>query len=1298
MTEANVEARTSDFLLPELNRIGDTVCEILRFGVDEELLGSSILQRIQGMLSQGRLTSADVVRLALFVDALRITEEAIEADGATSDTELGYVLPLAQAASKRLALFRRFYGDFGETSRDNLREFLTAHGRDTQLFGGSCSATRWLGLEVVRRVSHETCDREPLDRYAELMVRLFEEIVALDVTGAARDQRRAELEARMQLRKRLAEAQATAPATAADPRIRVFCAADAPEVFHSVEHAQQVFHRDPLDVEVVHQQTRDLFSRLVHRAGQQRSEGSGRVLLVLGEAGSGKTHLMRGFRAVVHEGRAGFVGYMQLSVAAEDYSRFMLIRLIESLEKPYDDPVTPQSGLMCLSDALLHAPASISAESRARLQDSELSDADAATLVCRLADDIVSERRFQNLDLDLIRALLFLQRRSPRVHARVLKFLRCEPLSRSDSEMLGELVSQTDGSSISRMVAQFGLLIAKVDGGALVLLLDQLEDMYNLERPKERFISAMSAVCHVVDHVPNAVVVIAGLRDFYLELKSHLTRSLVDRLERDPEPQLLGVNRTQAEVDALIEQRLKYLYESQGVRHRADQPHFPLDRGFVASLAELSARDVLAQVRDLQIRCIEAGQIIDDAVSTRAMAPPPELPPPPIGLVRAWEDYRASTQSDVPDDDRDLLALLAASLMAVQGELPPSVSLDAKLADEGVIVKVPDRGDGPKKLLIRVTNRSPRGGGLSKQAEGLLRAAVASKSIPVALRCSEFGPCASGALATHFAAIAKRGGYRVVFENTDWRTLLAYRQFHALHKNDPDFAAWKRRERPLLQLESLRNLLALPAASGTADDGFVGAEGKASVPRPSTPKSPSKPPAVSMPPTDERGPVPVVELPKPIARARAENDGYLRLGVTISLRGQTASIPPEQLKRHAAFLGASGSGKTSLALNLIEQLVERGVGVVLLDRKGDLAVYADQERWRGSDPDPERARRKSELKERAHVRLFTPGNPRGRSLRIRAVPEGLDALPPHERGQLARFTAQGLGAMMGYRGRGTEQTCLAILAKSIEVLGQISGRSDLGLKDIVELLAEEDATLVAELGRLEPKHLKRLVDHLETLRLNHGSLLESNDEPLRAEVLLGCDGSVPKGRVPVTIVSTKFLGDPERVDFWVSQLLVELSRWSSRNPAPHLQSVLFLDEADAYMPATTKPATKEPLQDLLKRARSAGLGVMLATQNPGDLDYRGRDTIGTWWIGRVSSTTAIDKMRPLLSECRTDVSGSLATASVGEFFQVYDGQVVRMRTERALMETVQLSEARILELAASKHANARAAERRPASR
>ena len=93
----------------------------------------------------------------------------------------------------------------------------------------------------------------------------------------------------------------------------------------------------------------------------------------------------------------------------------------------------------------------------------------------------------------------------------------------------------------------------------------------------------------------------------------------------------------------------------------------------------------------------------------------------------------------------------------------------------------------------------------------------------------------------------------------------------------------------------------------------------------------------------------------------------------------------------------------------------------------------------------------------------------------------------------------------------------------------------------------------------------------------------------------------------------------------------------------------MLDEADIYLPATSKPASKEPLESLLKRGRSAGLGIILATQNPGDLDYKGRDNIQTWFLGRIGEENALRKMKPVLSECKRNVASELAAQKAGQF-------------------------------------------------
>jgi DNA helicase HerA-like ATPase len=130
-----------------------------------------------------------------------------------------------------------------------------------------------------------------------------------------------------------------------------------------------------------------------------------------------------------------------------------------------------------------------------------------------------------------------------------------------------------------------------------------------------------------------------------------------------------------------------------------------------------------------------------------------------------------------------------------------------------------------------------------------------------------------------------------------------------------------------------------------------------------------------------------------------------------------------------------------------------------------------------------------------------------------------------------------------------------------------------------------------------------------------------------------------------------------------------------------LQAVFLFDEADVYLPATTKPATKEPMEDLLKRARSAGVGIFLATQSPGDLDYKCKENITTWLIGRVKEPRAIEKLKPMLASARADVADKLAGQSTGQFYLVRESSVVPVRSDESLFRTEQLPENKIVELA-----------------
>ena len=188
-------------------------------------------------------------------------------------------------------------------------------------------------------------------------------------------------------------------------------------------------------------------------------------------------------------------------------------------------------------------------------------------------------------------------------------------------------------------------------------------------------------------------------------------------------------------------------------------------------------------------------------------------------------------------------------------------------------------------------------------------------------------------------------------------------------------------------------------------------------------------------------------------------------------------------------------------------------------------------------------------------------------------------------------------------------------------------------------------------------------------------------EPLDIDALLGRGAHGRPGKTRLSIVNTQFLGDPAAVEFWVAQLLLALDRWRSKNPSQQLQAVFLFDEADAYLPAVRQPATKAPMDSLLRRARSAGVGLFLATQNPGDLDYKCRDQIRTWLIGRVKEQVAIGKLKPMLEAGRVDAAAKLPSQGTGQFYLVREREVVALQSELSLAPTAQLPEERILELA-----------------
>src|SRR5690606_37127736 len=158
---------------------------------------------------------------------------------------------------------------------------------------------------------------------------------------------------------------------------------------------------------------------------------TGRVLVALGEAGSGKTHLLRALRRRVHAARAGFVAYAQMTSFASNYLRYLLGSTLDSLGWPYDEQTSPESGLPRLSDRLVELPGAAS-DDELRVLREEDDEGRLRRMVWRVGNRIVNkcfdDVAAREVDADVVFQLLFLQRRLPLLQNGVVRFLRCETL------------------------------------------------------------------------------------------------------------------------------------------------------------------------------------------------------------------------------------------------------------------------------------------------------------------------------------------------------------------------------------------------------------------------------------------------------------------------------------------------------------------------------------------------------------------------------------------------------------------------------------------------------------------------------------------------------------------------------------------------------------------------------------------------------------------------------------------------------------------------------------------------------
>jgi DNA helicase HerA-like ATPase len=1051
---------------------------------------------------------------------------------------------------------------------------------------------------------------------------------------------------------------------------------------HSITWEDDLWRADPVDVDAIHAPARRKFAELLDAVTSERI-GQARILLFHGQSGAGKTHLIRALRTAAHRAGKAYFGYAQMTPDVANYADYYLRRLVNSLEKPYDPDQGGESGLARLTNHLVTDKGVLDPTALEKLREAKLSEAQLGKMVLELADDVVAAPRLmgQNLDINIVRALLYLQRSDPRIDQRVRQYLYGRQLADLSGAAVAALDPNTGEGRAFEIIESLGRLMWTVDRAALVFCIDQVEDLRFFEDYQERFQKAARDLIQLANRVPTSIVLVSCLGDFYGKVRETLTQSYVDRIEKaGPVP--LIETRTAEEARLIISKRLMHeggngpledasgyfgprFYEEFGGLSTRNLPHppqppLPADMGTEPAPAQEKPSGFISTLAAaLGFGGHGSGELEEDACE--------------IDFRDLWQRFVAQSEAEIPPDDQGMLDVLTGALTLAREEWGRTINVSMQRPDVEEDLPAVDLALRHEKgfaaeARIFLCNRPTQGGGFKRQLDRALPAMLGKNCFM--LRASDFPPNKKNQTAQAFRKFREGGGRSLLVPITDWERMMMVREFHAQHRNDPGFTEWFEGAKLLSGVPALAQILRLDLIAGRGAL-VPAAQSTGNAPTADTTPAPPEPEEKELPLSmllDESG-----EAAGSILAGRA-----VRANKNITLNKGV-------LKRHTAVLGGSGSGKTTLALCIIEQLLLRGTPAVLIDRKGDLCSYANPEVWRALEGElGERRGEREKLADSIDVAVYTPGRASGRPISITLLPNGINELPGQEQQLLANLSAAALGDMLHLKNSATHQKQSGTLSVALRILGARFSK-EVTLADLINLLEEEDPELGELTQRMDPSgRIRRdLVAQLDSLRHRNSALFEAGGEPLRMEALLG-DGRYGRrdGRTRLSIIYTGFLGDNENILFWVSQFLSEALRFCQRNPNDELQAVVMFDEADLYIPANAKPATAEPLQSLLKRARSAGLGIMLATQSPGDLDYKSRDQITSWFIGRVREDTALRKLRAAFqSESGLDPAVVLPGQTVGEFHLVQEGLVRPMRAQRSLIAAEQVPFDRIEQLA-----------------
>lgn len=753
------------------------------------------------------------------------------------------------------------------------------------------------------------------------------------------------------------------------------------------------------------------------------------------------------------------------------------------------------------------------------------------------------------------------------------------------------------------------------------------------------------------DNKYRAMTVVSCLDATWEVLRDRVTVSVTDRFLP---PIILQNIPNEAAAQEMIAARLAPHYAES--KFAPPYPTWPFAPQAFAATKGFRPRQLLKACEDHRQLCMAEGKLVE----LRSFQDAPSHAAPPCETDAFDRLYEAAKRSadlalvlEPHDEDRPLGDLLvsAIDLFVLQTATPDDVDLavDAETSRRPplhgrLIFTYHREGDRERHYCFRAISHSN-----AIAFSTRLKAAMTASGVDRALNFRHLfilrkAPLPGGPkTATLIDACRAAGGKIIAPHDDDLRALMALRQLR--DERHEGFSTWLRTRKPLCSLAlfeatglcatasfdaACHNNLALsqtgdppsaPKVSAKTTKSTAAPWKGAAAPEAKSPAAPKRPVLAAT----------GVSKQRVIAVGRRLEAGGL---------GEALSIAADLLPRHTAILAGSGSGKTVLLRRIIEEAALLGIPAIVLDTNNDLVLLGRAWPQPPGDFTEADAAKAASYAQTVEVVVWTPGLTSGRPLTLSVLPD-FAALgdDPDERAKAVEMAKATLLPFIG-----TDKLKAGVLADALRNFADKGGGR---LDDLIALLADlpDGVSKIKKATKLAADMADQVLAAIAT-----NPLLTTSGTPLDPQLLFG---EPAQAKTRVSVINFSGLGSDESRQSFVNQLQMALFTWIKKHPSP-TGRLYALDEAQNFAPSQKLTPCKESTLALATQARKYGLGMIFATQTPKAIDNKIISNCTTHFYGRMNSPATIQAVRELIA-MKGGGADDVAGLSAGVFYFSTDG-------------------------------------------